>query len=559
VPRRIFPAGTVTNTTGAALRLTFYATSTTNRRETDLWTIDSSNNLSERIPNGVIIADTTGAYSAFAGPDDIDTLYLNAHTGASRSAITASDYISSLANAYVPAVVMPAATGVAATDAANFVAALARVPSTGGVIQLLATTATAYNFTSGVTISKPVTLRGWGGSNGPISAGAANSATYLTRITSSSTTGDAITVTSDGCVFENFAMVNTATPSAGSGITVTTGGAGTRYRNVTIGGFYRNWDIAVGHEWFMDGCVSYDFVKTGLRIKNTVLPDGGDMGIVNSQFIAGPNNLAPQSGVEWCSGGGLRMVGCKINKRTGATLTLGLFLHPDDGISTSVFTIAGNSIEGCSYGIYCDDTGNTGTGTIGKITIAGNEFSCATKCIAFSRTSSGKLKTISVTGNAFTAGATTGISLGNVDSITLSGNQFDPAVTTQLSISAGVTNLFLGPGFSFTTAARPVATIMRAGSTYYDTTLLRPVWSNGTSWYQGLAAIAAGTATLVGGTVTVADASITANSIILLASKTLGGTPGAVYVSAKSAGASFDITSTSGTDTSTIQYYIKTY
>jgi hypothetical protein len=114
--------------------------------------------------------------------------------------------------------------------------------------------------------------------------------------------------------------------------------------------------------------------------------------------------------------------------------------------------------------------------------LRGNEFACNTKCIAFARTSSGKLKTIAITGNAFTAGATTGISLGNVDSITISGNQFDPAVTTQLSISAGVTNLFLGPGFSFTTAGRPAATIMRAGSMYYDTTLGQPAWSNATNW-----------------------------------------------------------------------------
>jgi lysophospholipase L1-like esterase len=70
VPRRIFPAGTVTNTTGAPLRLTFHADSSTSRRETDLWTIDSSNNLSEQIPNGIIVTDTSGAYSAFAGPVD---------------------------------------------------------------------------------------------------------------------------------------------------------------------------------------------------------------------------------------------------------------------------------------------------------------------------------------------------------------------------------------------------------------------------------------------------------------------------------------------------------
>jgi lysophospholipase L1-like esterase len=90
VPRYTFPAGTVTNTTGAPLRLTFYVNSTTNRRETDLWTVDSSNNLVERIPNGVILTDATGAYSAFAGPDDIDTLYVNQHTGTSRTSVAAT-------------------------------------------------------------------------------------------------------------------------------------------------------------------------------------------------------------------------------------------------------------------------------------------------------------------------------------------------------------------------------------------------------------------------------------------------------------------------------------
>jgi hypothetical protein len=95
VPRRIFPAGTVTNTTGAALRLTFYQTSTTNRRETDLYTVDSSNNLSERIPNGIILTDTSGAYAAFAGPDDIERLYLNPHTGDTRSAVYATGFLGS--------------------------------------------------------------------------------------------------------------------------------------------------------------------------------------------------------------------------------------------------------------------------------------------------------------------------------------------------------------------------------------------------------------------------------------------------------------------------------
>lgn len=65
-----------------------------------------------------------------------------------------------------------------------------------------------------------------------------------------------------------------------------------------------------------------------------------------------------------------------------------------------------------------------------------------------------------------------------------------------------------------------------------------------------------GTAVLVAGTVVVSNTSVTANSRIFLTSNADGGTPGFVRVSARSAGASFTITSSSGTDTSTIAYEI---
>lgn len=71
--------------------------------------------------------------------------------------------------------------------------------------------------------------------------------------------------------------------------------------------------------------------------------------------------------------------------------------------------------------------------------------------------------------------------------------------------------------------------------------------------------IATGTATLVAGTVTIANTSITANSVIRVANKTIGGTPGALFISAKTAGTSFKITSSNVADTSLVQYDIVTY
>jgi hypothetical protein len=65
-----------------------------------------------------------------------------------------------------------------------------------------------------------------------------------------------------------------------------------------------------------------------------------------------------------------------------------------------------------------------------------------------------------------------------------------------------------------------------------------------------------GVATLVGGTVTVANTSVTTNSRIFLTCQTPGGTPGFLRVSARTAGTSFTILSSSGTDTSVVAWLI---
>jgi hypothetical protein len=74
--------------------------------------------------------------------------------------------------------------------------------------------------------------------------------------------------------------------------------------------------------------------------------------------------------------------------------------------------------------------------------------------------------------------------------------------------------------------------------------------------YVGDLAIA-GRAILVGGTVTVPNTKVTAASLIIPAIQIPGGTPGAVYVSARVPGVSFTLTSTSSADTSTVGYSIE--
>ncbi len=65
-----------------------------------------------------------------------------------------------------------------------------------------------------------------------------------------------------------------------------------------------------------------------------------------------------------------------------------------------------------------------------------------------------------------------------------------------------------------------------------------------------------GTVALVAGSKVVANTSVTASSRIFVTSQADGGTPGWLRITARTPGTSFTITSSSGTDTSTVAYEI---
>jgi len=73
---------------------------------------------------------------------------------------------------------------------------------------------------------------------------------------------------------------------------------------------------------------------------------------------------------------------------------------------------------------------------------------------------------------------------------------------------------------------------------------------------EGQSSSRMGRATLVAGTVTVSNTNVTASSEIFLTCQVTGGTRGALAVTARTAGTSFTITSTSATDTSQVAWFI---
>ncbi len=65
-----------------------------------------------------------------------------------------------------------------------------------------------------------------------------------------------------------------------------------------------------------------------------------------------------------------------------------------------------------------------------------------------------------------------------------------------------------------------------------------------------------GRSVLVAGTVVVLNTQVTASSNIYLTAQIPGGTPGALYISARVANTSFTISSTNGADTSTVSWLL---
>lgn len=330
-----------------------------------------------------------------------------------------------------PSVILVAApTGVAATDTAAIAAAITACPA-GGVVQLQAATSTPYALTGSpaLTISKPLTLRGHGGSQLALTV-TDTWKEFGTLLTYSSTTGVAIQITANNVTLENFALQNTGTPTAGAGIqTVTGGGNGTRYgKNLSLRGFYYNIDHQAGNAWIVDPThINLDFVKYGLRIQNVDDTDGGDA-TVSGFYYAGPTNNG-DTAIYWLSGGGTKIHNAKVNIVNSKTLNIGIALALQDGVETGDFLLVNSSIENCNWGVVLSSLGPSNTGIFTNIVINGNEFltlgGSSTYSISVNPSLTGKVSAVNVFGNVIVGGSSQyGINFGAIDNASHGPNIF---------------------------------------------------------------------------------------------------------------------------------------
>lgn len=199
-------------------------------------------------------------------------------------------------------------------------------------------------------------------------------------------------------------------------------------------------------------------------------------------------------------------------------------------------TISNNYVYGYNLGISVVSASP-------RINVVGNTFHYQkTTCLSASGTH------WQVTGNRIIgrgSGSTSkGIYLDGVSiagEILVSGNHITDCVT-------GITSVFSGTNRSYIDG-----NFFADNGTDTDYTSANANSSRG-NFFDGNAM--AGTLTLVAGTVTVTNSRLAAGDLIRLSQKTPGGTPGAVYVSSRTNGSGFVVTSTDAADTSTYDYEI---
>ena len=292
--------------------------------------------------------------------------------------------------------VAPPPTGVAAVDTDNLQSVFNSVPPTGGVVWL---PSGVWVTNGGIIIPYPTKVYGAGSSdayaatnlntgvNGTQPAVYANeSEIAATTIVNMSQTTDLFTVSAHGVTMRDFHMSNRATTAPTAGAAVRVGGAsGTPANGFTIDNCSTNrcWigvDIQNGDAYTIKSCKIIGSVKGGIRTTNVENQDEGDPAIIGNWIMSGKNATAPDYGILYNGGGGLKIIGNKISRK-GATAAAdavrvkkGIVFQPAANISSSVFTIVGNSIEACDEdNIYIDCT----SAPVSNMTITGNEFNCS--------------------------------------------------------------------------------------------------------------------------------------------------------------------------------------
>ena len=207
-----------------------------------------------------------------------------------------------------------------------------------------------------------------------------------TTIVNMSQTTDLFLVSAHGVSIRDIHFSNRAVSEPTAGAAIKVGGAsgtpanGFLMDNCSTNRCWIGVDIVNSDAYTIKSCKIIGCVKGGIRTANVENQDEGDPLIMGNWIMSGKNAAAPDYGILYNGGGGLKIIGNKISRK-GATAAAdakrtkkGIVLQPPAGVASTVFTITGNSIEAIDEDcIYIDCT----NAPVGNITISGNEFNCS--------------------------------------------------------------------------------------------------------------------------------------------------------------------------------------
>ena len=214
-------------------------------------------------------------------------------------------------------------------------------------------------------------------------------------------------------------------------------------------------------------------------------------------------------------------------------------------------TCQGMSLAGC--GAESNTTnGFKITGSVG-VTLSGC-WVYDNRSVGVYVTGSSNAATLNVTDNSPNGSATNFI---KTDSGSYSTLMACVNVTANSLASSTTTVIPAGAGPTFANYVSILAGGEASGNwTLYGGSIIAASAGQGVQVKEGTNAKMGVTGAMTAGAITVSTTAVTATSRIFLTAQTTGGTAGALRVSARTAGTSFTITSTSGSDTSTVAWFI---
>lgn len=143
----------------------------------------------------------------------------------------------------------------------------------------------------------------------------------------------------------------------------------------TIGGFFRDVDIQSAFYFTISNSWIGASISSAIRINDLGRTDTGDWGIFNNEIISG-NFTGTSKGIEWHSGGGLKIWGNKFDAQSFTQTTQ--FTYPiwisNEVDPTSDVQIIGNSIEDYQITSIYDSCKNNSTATIAHHIITNNQI-----------------------------------------------------------------------------------------------------------------------------------------------------------------------------------------